>query len=134
MSTTRFASFVISCIVALTFASSCTRAEADRKHSGGHRSDVVTQDGALVRGKIAKVEPDVVTLTGERPNLTTEIARDRITEVKRVDPSIDDEKPRSCAGGARRGDAHRHHSRQHRPRRAPRHGASRRIRAASKSA
>jgi hypothetical protein len=45
---------------------------------------VVTQDGTLVRGKIAKVDADLVTLTGERPNTTTEITRTSIAEVKRV--------------------------------------------------
>ena len=91
MSTSRFASFVISCIVALTFASSCTRAEAIENIPAGTEVTVVTQDGTLVRGKIAKVEPEIVTLTGERPNMTTEVARTAITEVKRVDPSDDDE-------------------------------------------
>jgi len=98
MSTSRFASFVISCIVALTFASSCKRAEAIENIPAGTEVTVVTQDGALVRGKIAKVEPDVVTLTGERPNVTTEVARTAITEVKRVDPDIDDEKAEAAPG------------------------------------
>ncbi|MGF2075896.1 hypothetical protein, partial [Enterococcus casseliflavus] len=49
-------------------------------------------DGTLVRGKIAKVEPEMVTLTGERPNMTTEVARTAIAEVKRVEPEeLDDE-------------------------------------------
>ena len=91
MSTSRFASFVISCIVALTFASSCSRAEAIENIPAGTEVTVVTQDGTLVRGKIAKVEPEVVTLTGERPNMTTEVARTAIAEVKRVDPNDDDE-------------------------------------------
>ena len=91
MSTSRFASFVISCIVALTFASSCTRAEAIENIPAGTEVTVVTQDGTLVRGKIAKVEPEIVTLTGERPNMTTEVARTAIAEVKRVDPNDDDE-------------------------------------------
>ena len=84
MSTSRFASFVISCIVALTVASSCTRAEAIEDIPAGTEVTVVTQDGTLVRGKIAKVEPELVTLTGERPNTTTEITRTSIAEVKRV--------------------------------------------------
>ena len=91
MSTSRFASFAISCIVALTLAPSCTRAEAIENIPAGTEVTVVTQDGTLVRGKIAKVEPEIVTLTGERPNMTTEVARTAITEVKRVDPSDDDE-------------------------------------------
>lgn len=91
MSTSRFASFVISIIVALTLAPSCTRAEAIENIPAGTEVTVMTQDGTLVRGKIAKVEPEIVTLTGERPNTTTEVARTAITEVKRVDPSDDDE-------------------------------------------
>ncbi len=39
-----------------------------------------------MRGKIAKVDSELVTLTGERPNSTTEVTRTAITEVKRVDP------------------------------------------------
>ena len=91
MSTSRFASFVVSIIVALTLAPSCTRAEAIENIPAGTEVTVVTQDGTLVRGKIAKVEPEIVTLTGERPNTTTEVARTAITEVKRVDPSDDDD-------------------------------------------
>jgi uncharacterized membrane protein len=101
MSTTRFASFVLTCIVALTLASSCTRAEAIENIPAGTEVTVVTQDGTLVRGKIAKVETDVVTLTGERPNMTTEVARTAITEVKRVDPNADDETEEAAAPRAR---------------------------------
>ena len=86
MSTSRFASFALSCMVAATLASSCTRAEAIENIPAGTEVTVVTQDGTLVRGKIAKVEPEVVTLTGDRPNMTTEVARTAITEVKRVEP------------------------------------------------
>jgi len=91
MTKSRFASFAISCIAALTIASSCTRAEAIENIPAGTEVTVVTQDGTLVRGKIAKVEPEVVTLTGERPNMTTEVARTAIAEVKRVDPDVVDE-------------------------------------------
>jgi hypothetical protein len=83
---TRFASFAVTCVVALTLAPSCTRAEAIENIPAGTEVTVVTQDGTLVRGRIAKVEPELVTLTGERPNTTTEVARAAITEVTRVDP------------------------------------------------
>ena len=49
-------------------AAACTRAEAIENIPAGTEVTVLTQDGTLVRGKIAKVEPEVVTLTGERPN------------------------------------------------------------------
>ena len=75
MSKSRFASFAVSCVVALTLAPSCTRAEAIENIPAGTEVTVVTQDGTLVRGKIAKVEPELVTLTGERPNTTTEVTR-----------------------------------------------------------
>ncbi len=91
MSKTRFASFAVSCVVALTLAPSCTRAEAIEDIPTGTEVTVLTQDGTLVRGKIAKVEPELVTLTGERPNTTTEVTRTAITEVKRVDPKEADE-------------------------------------------
>lgn len=86
MSKTRFASFAVSCVAALTLAPSCARTEAIEDIPTGTEVTVVTQDGTLVRGKIAKVEPEMVTLTGERPNTTTEVTRTAITEVKRVDP------------------------------------------------
>ncbi len=86
MSKTRFASFAVSCVAALTLAPSCTRAEAIEDIPAGTEVTVVTQDGTLVRGKIAKVDPELVTLTGERPNTTTRVTRTAITEVKRVDP------------------------------------------------
>ena len=82
------------CVVALTLAPSCTRAEAIENIPTGTEVTVVTQDGTLVRGKIAKVEPELVTLTGERPNTTTEVTRTAITEVKRVDPKEADETAR----------------------------------------
>ena len=62
----------------------CTRAEAVENIPAGTEVTVVTQDGTLVTGKIAKVDADVVTLSGERPNTSTEITRTSIAEVKRV--------------------------------------------------
>lgn len=101
MSKTRFASFAISCVAALALAPSCTRAEAIEDIPAGTEVTVVTQDGTLVRGRIAKVEPEIVTLTGERPNTTTEVARTAITEVKRVDPDDDAEERAGSAAPAR---------------------------------
>lgn len=72
-------------------ASACTRTEAVENIPAGTEVTVVTQDGTLVRGKIAKVDPEVVTLTGERPNTSTEITRSAIAEVKRVSPEDRDE-------------------------------------------
>jgi len=98
MSKSRFASFAFSCVVALTLAPSCTRAEAVENIPAGTEVTVVTQDGTLVRGKIAKVDAEVVTLTGDRPNTTTEVARTAITEVKRVDPAdVEDEREAPAA-------------------------------------
>jgi hypothetical protein len=91
MSKTRFASFAVSCVTALSLATSCARAEAIEDIPTGTEVTVVTQDGTLVRGKIAKVDSELVTLTGERPNSTTEVTRTAITEVKRVDPKEADE-------------------------------------------
>ena len=71
-------------LVNLSLVSACTRTEAIEKIPSGTEVTVVTEDGTLVRGKIAKVDPDVVTLTGERPDATTEISRTSIAEVKRV--------------------------------------------------
>ena len=76
----------------LLLATACTRAEAVENIPAGTEVTVVTQDGTLVRGKIAKVDATSVTLTGERPNTSTEITRTAITEVKRVEPRA--EKPR----------------------------------------
>ncbi|MEX2273840.1 MAG: hypothetical protein WD690_20410 [Vicinamibacterales bacterium] len=93
MSKPRFASFAVSCVAALTLAPSCSRAEAIENIPTGTEVTVITQDGTLVRGKIAKVEPEIVTLTGERPNTRTEVARTAITEVRRVSPDdVDDDR------------------------------------------
>src|SRR5262245_64925240 len=70
----------------MLLTAACTRAEAVEKIPAGTEVTVVTEDGTLVRGKIAKVDAGVVTLTGERPNTSTEITRSSITEVKRVAP------------------------------------------------
>ena len=68
----------------MLLTAACTRAEAVENIPAGTEVTVVTQDGTLVRGKIAKVDADVVTLNGERPNTSTEITRTSIAEVKRV--------------------------------------------------
>lgn len=100
MSKTRFASFAVSCVVALVLAPSCTRAEAIEDIPAGTEVTVVTQDGTLVRGKIATVEPEIVTLTSERPNRRTQVARTAITEVRRVNPDdADDDRDAPAARG-----------------------------------
>jgi hypothetical protein len=73
-------------LVVVLLSAACTRAEAIENIPAGTEVTVVTQDGTLVRGRIAKVESGRVTLTGETPNATTEIARTSIKEVKRVEP------------------------------------------------
>jgi hypothetical protein len=83
MMKTSTASIVASGLIALLVAA-CTRTEAVENIPAGTEVTVVTQDGTLVRGKIAKVDADAVTLTGERPNTSTEITRSSIAEVKRV--------------------------------------------------
>jgi hypothetical protein len=65
-------------------STACTRTEAIDEMPAGTEVTVKTADGTLVRGTIAKVEPDVVMLN-ERPNVTTEIPRGSISEVKRVE-------------------------------------------------
>jgi hypothetical protein len=77
---------VIKCALYVLMAAACTRTEAVENIPAGTEVTVVTQDGTLVQGKIAKVNADFVTLTGERPNTSTEITRTAISEVKRVDP------------------------------------------------
>ena len=71
-------------MLTLSFVPACTRTEAIEKIPAGTEVTVETADGTLVRGKIAKVEPDLVTLTSDRPDATTEISRTSIAEVKRV--------------------------------------------------
>ena len=89
----------------LSLVAACTRTEAVENIPAGTEVTVVTQDGTLVRGKIAKVDADVVTLTGERPNTSTEITRTSIAEVKRVEA-----RPSPRANPRRRGRPHHHHS------------------------
>lgn len=71
-------------VLALMLSTACNRAEAIEEIPAGTEVTVKTADGTLVTGKITKVEPDVVTLTGERPNTTTAITRKSIAEVRRV--------------------------------------------------
>ena len=82
----------------MLLTAACTRTEAVENMPAGTEVTVVTQDGTLVRGKIAKVDADLVTLTGERPNTSTEITRTAIKEVKRV--SSDDREPAAVAPSA----------------------------------
>ena len=79
------AATVVKCAMYVLLASACTRTEAVENIPPGTEVTVMTQDGTLVQGKIAKVEPELVTLTGERADSTTEITRTGIAEVKRVD-------------------------------------------------
>ena len=76
-------SILIACAVG-TMSLACTRAEAIEEIPAGTEVTVVTKDGTLVKGKLAKVEPGVVTLDAERPDAKTEVERTSITEVKRV--------------------------------------------------
>lgn len=72
------------CLCAASAAVACSNAEAIEKMPEGTEVTVATDDGRLVRGKITKLEPDSVTLTGDRGEARTTIARAGITEVRRV--------------------------------------------------
>lgn len=74
------AGFVLTTAAALA----CGSAEAIEKIPEGTEVTVITQDGRTVRGKIATVAPETVTLTGDRGGVKTTIARTSIAEVKRV--------------------------------------------------
>ena len=89
---------VVKAALYVLLATACARTEAVESIPTGTEVTVVTQDGTLVRGKIAKVDADVVTLTGERPNTSTEITRTSIAEVKRV--SSDDREPATASPNA----------------------------------
>jgi hypothetical protein len=83
--------FILAGCVLVTAASlACSNTEAIETMPEGTEVTVVTQDGRIVRGKIAKVEPEVVTLTGDRGKARTTIARTSISEVKRV-PAVEPE-------------------------------------------
>jgi hypothetical protein len=84
---------VASSVMTLMLAVACTRTEAVEAIPAGTEVTVRTEDGTLVRGKIAKVDADVVTLTGERPNTSTEITRSAIAEVKRVEAGEPEAEP-----------------------------------------
>jgi hypothetical protein len=82
---TQFRTVVLAATVLLSgLTLACSGAEAIEEIPAGTEVTVVTQDGSLVKGKIAAVNPEVVTLVGERPNTTTQVARKNITEVTRV--------------------------------------------------
>lgn len=81
--------FLTGCVLTTVLTLACSRAEAIEDMPAGTEVTVVTSDGTLVRGKIAKVEPERVILTSERGSkkpANTEITRTSITEVKRVQP------------------------------------------------
>ena len=80
------AATIVTTAMTLVLAGACTRTEPIEEMPAGTEVTVRTADGTLVQGKIAKVEPKIVTLT-ERPNSTTEISRESISEVKRVSPA-----------------------------------------------
>src|SRR6187401_2225531 len=94
MTKTSIAAIAVS-LMTLSLAAACTRTEAVENIPAGTEVTVVTQDGTLVRGKIAKVDAELVTLTGERPNTSTEITRTANKEEKRV--SSDDREPAAAA-------------------------------------
>ena len=77
------------CVLTTALSLACARTEAIEDMPAGTEVTVVTSDGTLVRGKIAKVEPERVILTSDRgakKPANTEITRTSITEVKRVKP------------------------------------------------
>ena len=80
------AATIVKTALTLLLAVACTRTEPIEEMPAGTEVTVRTADGTLVQGKIAKVEPNIVTLT-ERPNSSTEISRESISEVKRVTPA-----------------------------------------------
>lgn len=81
----QFATIGLAATVALSgLTLACSRSEAIEEIPAGTEVTVVTADGALVRGKIATVNPEMVTLTGDRPNTTKRVERKSITEVKRA--------------------------------------------------
>src|SRR5687768_1424938 len=90
---TSTAAVVASCMMTLALVAACTRTEAVENIPAGTEVTVETSDGTLVRGKIAKVDADVVTLTGERPETSTDITRTSIAEVTRVKADREPEAP-----------------------------------------
>ncbi|MSO61793.1 MAG: hypothetical protein EXQ50_06850 [Acidobacteria bacterium] len=85
------------CLLSSGLLLACSRAEAIEEIPAGTEVTVVTQDGSLVRGKIATVNPEVVTLTGERPNTTMRVVRKSVAEVKRSSVAV--EEPAAAARG-----------------------------------
>jgi len=96
------------CVLTTALSLACSRTEAIEDMPAGTEVTVVTSDGTLVRGKIAKVEAERVILTSDRgakKPANTEITRTSITEVKRVRPGDLDtssDAPREAAPTATR--------------------------------
>ena len=84
MNSRRHALFLAGCVFFAVAALACGSPEAIEKMPEGTEVTVLTQDGRLVRGQIASVAPETVTLAGDRGGARTTIARPSITEVKRV--------------------------------------------------
>ena len=86
---TQKVSLLVGCVLLTAAALACSgTTEAIEKIPEGTEVTVTTQDGRLVRGKIAKVEPDAVTLTSAGGAGRTTIARTGISEVKRVSATV----------------------------------------------
>jgi hypothetical protein len=96
---------ITSTLLGLVMMAACARTEAVEKIPTGTEVTVVTQDGTLVRGKIAKVDAEVLTLAGERPNTTTRITRKSISEVKRAESESAPESSSASAPAPRRATA-----------------------------
>jgi hypothetical protein len=95
--------FLAGCVLTTALTLACSRTEAIEDMPAGTEVTVVTSDGTLVRGKIAKVEPERVVLTtdrGAKKPANTEITRTSITEVKRVQPGDVDAPSRDTRGDA----------------------------------
>jgi hypothetical protein len=102
MTAKRQIALLAGCVLTTAIGLACSRTEAIENIPEGTEVTVVTQDGTLVRGKIAKVEPEIVTLTtdrGAKKAARTEISRTSIAEVRRVAPG-DYDAPVAATGTA----------------------------------
>ena len=96
---------IAGCVLTTALGIACSRTEAIEDMPAGTEVTVVTSDGTLVRGKIAKVEPERVILTTDRgaaKPANTQIKRTSITEVKRVAPGDVDTPSREAPAAATR--------------------------------
>jgi hypothetical protein len=86
---------ILAVVAVLTAAAlACSRTQALERMAPGTDVTILTRDGNVVRGKLKSVGSERVVLTGERAELTTEVARSNISDVHPTGDGVAAPRPR----------------------------------------